>query len=85
MRRPSRYGCIWLHGESSSGKVHQVRNISDELSFEDDVSYGSPCMTAWQGLVNVAKLQRGEKVLIHSAAGATGQMAIQVAHLIGAT
>lgn len=67
------------------GKIHQVRKIPDELSLEDGVSHGNPCMTAWQGLVNVAKLQKGEKVLIHSAAGATGQMAIQVAHLIGAT
>lgn len=67
------------------GKLHQVRKIPDELSLEDGVSHGNPCMTAWQGLVNVAKLQKGEKVLIHSAAGATGQMAIQVAHLIGAT
>ncbi|KAL1881225.1 Type I Iterative PKS [Diaporthe australafricana] len=67
------------------GKIHQVRKIPDGLSFEDGVSHGNPCMTAWQGLVNVAKLQKGEKVLIHSAAGATGQMAVQVAHLIGAT
>ncbi|KAJ1491969.1 acyl transferase domain-containing protein, partial [Baffinella frigidus] len=40
--------------------------------------------TAWHSLVNVARLQRGERVLIHSAAGGVGQAAIQVAQMIGA-
>ncbi|KAJ8132109.1 hypothetical protein O1611_g1520 [Lasiodiplodia mahajangana] len=67
------------------GKSNSVRKLPDHLSFEEAVSPGNPCMTAWQGLVNVARLKKGEKVLIHSAAGATGQMAVQIAQLIGAT
>ncbi|KAI0836347.1 hypothetical protein F5Y06DRAFT_298710 [Hypoxylon sp. FL0890] len=67
------------------GPAHCVRKIPDHLSFEDAVSPGNPCMTAWQSLVNIAKLKKGEKVLIHSAAGATGQMAVQIAQMIGAT
>lgn len=35
-------------------------------------------------LVEVGRLQKGEKVLIHAASGATGQLAIQVAKIIGA-
>ncbi|KAI3324313.1 hypothetical protein HD806DRAFT_534627 [Xylariaceae sp. AK1471] len=41
-------------------------------------------ITAWYSLVEVARLQKGEKVLIHSAAGATGQAAIQVSKMLGA-
>jgi NADPH:quinone reductase-like Zn-dependent oxidoreductase len=40
--------------------------------------------TAIYALVHIANIQRGETVLIHSAAGGTGQAAIQVAKLIGA-
>ncbi|KAL8999812.1 MAG: hypothetical protein Q9188_005811 [Gyalolechia gomerana] len=40
--------------------------------------------TAHYALVDVARLQPGETVLIHSAAGGVGQMAVQIAHNIGA-
>ncbi|KAL8810346.1 MAG: hypothetical protein Q9200_002647 [Gallowayella weberi] len=40
--------------------------------------------TAHYALVDVARLQPGETVLIHSAAGGVGQMAVQIAHLVGA-
>ena len=41
-------------------------------------------LTAWQGLLEKAKLQRGERVLIHGAAGAVGSFAAQLAFLQGA-
>ncbi|RMZ88826.1 hypothetical protein DV736_g3927, partial [Chaetothyriales sp. CBS 134916] len=40
--------------------------------------------TAYHALCNIARLQAGESILIHAGAGATGQMAIQVANHIGA-
>ncbi|KAL8701333.1 MAG: hypothetical protein Q9224_000549, partial [Gallowayella concinna] len=40
--------------------------------------------TAYYALVDVARLQPGETVLIHSAAGGVGQMAVQIAHVVGA-
>lgn len=40
--------------------------------------------TAWYALHDIARLRRGERVLIHSATGGTGQAAIQVARRIGA-
>lgn len=40
--------------------------------------------TAYYALCDVARLQPGETVLIHSAAGGVGQMAIQIAQMIGA-
>ncbi|KAI4105286.1 MAG: hypothetical protein L6R37_002834 [Teloschistes peruensis] len=40
--------------------------------------------TAYYALVDVARLQPGETVLVHSAAGGVGQMAVQIAHMVGA-
>ncbi|KAJ9399870.1 hypothetical protein DTO282F9_3218 [Paecilomyces variotii] len=40
--------------------------------------------TAYYSLVDTARLQSGEYVLIHSAAGGVGQMAVQIAQMIGA-
>lgn len=42
-------------------------------------------LTAWYGLVELAKLKRGERVLIHGAAGGVGLAAIQIARARGAT
>ena len=41
-------------------------------------------LTAMYGLVNLAGLKRGERVLIHAAAGGVGLAAVQVAQRIGA-
>lgn len=41
-------------------------------------------LTAWQALHEQAQLQKGQKLLITGAAGATGLWAVQIAKLIGA-
>lgn len=41
-------------------------------------------LTAWQGLLERAKIQPGERVLVHGAAGSVGIFAVQLAHLHGA-
>ena len=41
-------------------------------------------MTAWYGLVHLARLRAGERVLIHSATGGTGLAAVQIARHLGA-
>jgi NADPH:quinone reductase-like Zn-dependent oxidoreductase len=41
-------------------------------------------LTAWQGLVERARLASGERVLIHGASGAVGLFAVQLARRIGA-
>lgn len=41
-------------------------------------------MTAWHSLANVARLRRGETILVHAGAGGVGMAAIQIAHHFGA-
>ena len=41
-------------------------------------------LTAWQALVDIANVQRGQRVLIHAAAGGVGHLAVQLAKVLGA-
>jgi NADPH:quinone reductase-like Zn-dependent oxidoreductase len=41
-------------------------------------------LTAWQGLFDHGRLEAGQSVLIHGAAGAVGSIAVQLAHQSGA-
>lgn len=41
-------------------------------------------LAAWQSLVSVAALERGQRVLIHAAAGGVGSLAVQLAKARGA-
>src|SRR6202008_4548315 len=55
-----------------------------KLSHVDAASVPISALTAWQGLFDRAKLQRGEKVLVHGGAGAVGVFVIQLACRHGA-
>jgi len=54
------------------------------LDHEGAASVPIGALTAWQGLIDRAKLEPGERVLIHGGAGAVGLYAVQFAHNRGA-
>ena len=54
------------------------------LGYEEAATLPLAFITAWQSLYHAARLQRGERVLIHSAAGGVGLAAVQLARLAGA-
>lgn len=54
------------------------------LSHAEAASVPIGAITAWQGLFDRAKLQAGERVLIHGGSGAVGIYAIQLARRAGA-
>jgi NADPH:quinone reductase-like Zn-dependent oxidoreductase len=55
------------------------------LDMEQAASVPLVGLTAWQALIEKAKLQAGQKVLIHAGSGGVGTIAIQLAKHLGAT
>ncbi len=53
------------------------------MSIEEGASFSTVFLTAYYGLISLARLQKGETVLVHSAAGGVGQAAIQVIKNLG--
>ncbi len=54
------------------------------ISFAEAATLPLAFLTAYYGLHHLAKLQPGDKVLIHAAAGGVGQAAVQIAQATGA-
>lgn len=55
------------------------------LTMEEAASIPLVGLTAWQALVEVAKLKKGQKVFIQAGSGGVGTFAIQLAKHLGAT
>ncbi|MFJ2604252.1 SDR family NAD(P)-dependent oxidoreductase [Streptomyces sp. NPDC087425] len=63
---------------------HQLARVPDGWSFVEAASVPIAYLTASYGLVDLAGLKAGEKVLIHAAAGGVGMAAVQIARHLGA-
>jgi NADPH:quinone reductase-like Zn-dependent oxidoreductase len=55
------------------------------LSMEEAASLPLVGLTAWQALIERARLKQGQKVLVHAGSGGVGTFAIQLAKHVGAT
>jgi NADPH:quinone reductase-like Zn-dependent oxidoreductase len=55
------------------------------LTMEEAAAIPLVGLTAWQALVEIADLRKGQKVFIHAGAGGVGTFAIQLAKHLGAT
>jgi NADPH:quinone reductase-like Zn-dependent oxidoreductase len=54
------------------------------ISFDQAAAVPLAATTAWQALVDTAKLQKGQTVLIHGGSGGVGHFAVQIAKARGA-
>jgi NADPH:quinone reductase-like Zn-dependent oxidoreductase len=54
------------------------------LSMREAAALPLIIITAWEGLVDRAKTQAGQKVLVHGGAGGVGHVAVQLARALGA-
>jgi NADPH:quinone reductase-like Zn-dependent oxidoreductase len=65
----------------------EARNLAPlpgDVDFAEGASLVMPGLTAWQGLFEHGRLQAGQSVLVHGAAGVVGSMASQLAREAGA-
>ncbi len=62
-----------------------VYPMPDAMSFEDGAALPVQGLTAMHALTLCGRLQRGESVLVHAAAGGVGTMAVQLAKILGAS
>lgn len=57
--------------------------IPDGISFEEAATMPVVFMTSWHSMANVARMRKGEWILVQSGAGGVGMAAIQIAQYMG--
>jgi NADPH:quinone reductase-like Zn-dependent oxidoreductase len=65
-------------------KEWEVAAKPKSLNFGEAASVPMGALTAWQALVDVAKLNAGQTILIHGGSGGVGSFAVQIAKARGA-
>jgi NADPH:quinone reductase-like Zn-dependent oxidoreductase len=65
-------------------KEWEVAAKPKSLNFGEAASVPMGALTAWQALVDVAKLHAGQTILIHGGSGGVGSFAVQIAKARGA-
>ncbi|MBA3581843.1 MAG: NADP-dependent oxidoreductase [Gammaproteobacteria bacterium] len=61
-----------------------LRVMPAKMSFEEAAAIPMAAETAWFGLVNLGKIKKGDRVLVHAGAGGVGMYGIQIAKAMGA-
>ncbi|KAK7908914.1 hypothetical protein PG985_014792, partial [Apiospora marii] len=64
-------------------RAENIARVPDDVSLAHAAAVPVQFVTAWHAIHNAARMQKGESILIHSAAGGTGQAALQIAQLLG--
>jgi NADPH:quinone reductase-like Zn-dependent oxidoreductase len=83
------FGLTDWHRDGALAELVAVesRNLAvlpDDVDFVTGASLPISGLTAWQGLVVHGRVESGQTVLVHGAAGAVGAMVTQLAHELGA-
>ncbi|KAI1762472.1 putative polyketide synthase [Hypoxylon sp. FL1150] len=74
-------GCF---ANRARGRYHGVHRLPDWMSFQDGATLGICVHTAIYSLIDLAHVQKGQTVLIHSGSGGVGLAAIQLCKYLGA-
>lgn len=62
----------------------QVHHLPSTFDYAEGAAYRSAYMTAWNALTHGGRLEAGEVLLVHGAAGGVGLAAVHVGKLLGA-
>ena len=72
------------YAEFALAKEGEVARKPSSITYEEAAAVPAAGSTAWQALVDAAKLGAGQTVLIHGGSGGVGHFAIQIAKARGA-
>jgi NADPH:quinone reductase-like Zn-dependent oxidoreductase len=84
------FGMPWFpreagaYAEFVTAPSRQFAHLPDGLSFTEAAALPLASLTAWQALVDTARVEAGTSVLIHGASGGVGHLAVQIAKARGA-
>ncbi|KAL8742695.1 MAG: hypothetical protein Q9190_004863 [Brigantiaea leucoxantha] len=67
------------------GRSSATCKIPEKMSFVEAAAIPVQFGTAWAVVCHMARLRAGESILVHAAAGGTGQACVQIARYLGAT
>jgi NADPH:quinone reductase-like Zn-dependent oxidoreductase len=73
------------YAEYTLASARELAHRPKKVSENDAGAIGVAALTAWQCLFDHGRLKRGQRVLIHGAAGGVGHFAVQFAKIAGAT
>src|SRR6516162_1434955 len=74
-----------LYGDLANAPVHAVTHHPASLSWEEAAALWMQYLTAYGALIDIAKLSKGDTVLIPAASSSVGLASLQIARLVGAT
>ncbi|MFF8828357.1 NADP-dependent oxidoreductase [Streptomyces sp. NPDC015131] len=80
---PYPYG-VGSHAEYVAGPARAFARKPAGLDHVQAGALPLAALTAWQALVDTARVEAGQRVLIHAAAGGVGHLAVQIAKARGA-
>jgi NADPH:quinone reductase-like Zn-dependent oxidoreductase len=78
------YSRLGSHAEYVCLGVHYATTVPESMSYEEAAAFLATGMSAYHGIVRLGNLRKGEKLLIHAAAGGVGLASVQIAKQIGA-
>src|SRR5215468_11286982 len=73
-----------LYGDLANAPVHAVTHHPASLSWEEAASIWMQYLTAYGALIDIAKLTKGDTILIPAASSSVGLAALQIANKVGA-
>ncbi|RYE25258.1 MAG: NADP-dependent oxidoreductase [Sphingobacteriaceae bacterium] len=71
------------YAEYITAKASQFDLMPQNITFNEAGALPSCALIAWNGIVDMGKLQPGQRVLIHGAAGGVGNLAVQFTKAMG--
>ncbi|GAB2676531.1 NADP-dependent oxidoreductase [Saccharopolyspora gloriosae] len=84
------YGMPWFprqagaYAEYVTAPARQFTRKPATLNHDQAAGVPLAALTAWQSLVDLAGISRGQRVLVHAASGGVGHFAVQIAKHFGA-